>query len=277
MSDEKWGKSLLPEVFKEIFYQPLLKEGQAHLWEKMVDTYRRTYGGDFVASAAVGRKREFPTHPPFKPLGTVTGRFQSHTPNPPSNIGTKEERMYEINRDSPWVAREECFGIGKVYTWNDKECRFCCHRNSCAQLQGYKHHLAAIKRNLDLQAAAVKEENFSPRYCKRCGHSGGCMCPREEALVNGMTEAEAREWLIHRRGVDRGYVDRMNSFQIQKMVKEMTCTHSVIIPITRSVAREMGYDVDLYLDKTPGDNAMRACKECGYVFWIEPVSKINES
>lgn len=184
------------------------------------------------------------------------------------------------------AVHKDCRKIGKEFSATDKECTICKHKDQCQLItNGPVEPTPWALRELDRLAAVQeqqiledqmkqKTQQFSPGYCKKCGHSNGCMCSRDKILVDGMPRHKVEEKLIEIY-VNKGMGDQ---WAVRRMVKQMddqklraeylrlTCKHqSGFTNVTRKVAFELGYDVPLELKE--GDECpLIACRHCHQVF-----------
>jgi len=181
---------------------------------------------------------------------------------------------------------KDCRKIGKGFSINDKECSICKHRDRCKLITNGPveatpwalrelNRLAAVQEQQILEdQMKQKTTQFSPGYCKKCGHSGGCMCSRDKILVDGMPREKVEEKLIEiyvNKGMGdqwsvRQMVKRMDDAKLREEYLRLTCKHqSGFTNITRKVAFELGYNVPLEV-KEGDDHPLIACRHCHQVF-----------
>ena len=194
-----------------------------------------------------------------------------------SSVNRMVDRMVDKELDEAvqsGAANKDCRKIGKEFSATDKDCTICKHRDQCQMItNGPVEPTPWALRELD-RLAAVQAQQVSPGYCKKCGHSSGCMCSRDKILVDGMPRHKVEEKLVEIY-VNKGLGDQ---WSVRRMVRAMddnklraeylrlTCKHqSGFTNITRKVAYELGYNVPLELKE--GDECLLiACRHCHQVF-----------
>jgi len=173
---------------------------------------------------------------PFTPIGTKTGRIQGKkfneaikghslrnlwNPPPPQSCAS----------DAAAAALEHVHIQGQVLSTAALLDRsYSQGTEDFIKRQQAERPRKLVEAEVARHEEAIKEEKmaeatkrFTPSHCKKCGHDGGCMCPREEEQT------------------------------LQK-----TCTHPFLVLISHDIARELG----VRGHALEGDTKIYACREC---------------